>query len=279
MAPEPLIRNVSDTARWVAVYRARESARPDALFHDPFAERLAGERGHAIAATVPRQARSGWPMVTRTKLIDDLVVRSIAEGCGRVLSLAAGFDTRPYRMALPGSLEWVEADLPALIDEKESLLEGEEPRCHLRRERVDLADAAARDDFLRRATEGARDVLVITEGLLPYLADDDVRALGRALAAREEIRWWILDVMSPAIARMMERGMQLGSAPMRFAPKEGVAFIEALGWKAADIRSMLSEAIRYRRAPMFLWPLGWLPGPDPRKVGSARWSAVVRYER
>jgi methyltransferase (TIGR00027 family) len=279
MASEPLIRNVSDTARWVAVYRAQESSRPDALFHDPFAERLAGERGRAIAATVPPQARSGWPMVTRTKVIDDLVVRSIADGCERVLCLAAGFDTRPYRMALPESLEWVEADLPAIIDEKESLLEGEEPRCRLRRERVDLADASARDGFLRRATEGARDVLVITEGLLPYLADDDVRALGRALHARGEIRWWILDLMAPAIARMLERGMQLGSAPMRFAPAEGVAFVEALGWRARDIRSMLHEAVRYRRAPMFLWPFGWLPAPDPRRVGRTRWSAVVRYER
>ena len=37
----PLVSNVSDTARWVAVYRAWESARPDALFIDPFAERLA----------------------------------------------------------------------------------------------------------------------------------------------------------------------------------------------------------------------------------------------
>ena len=52
------ISNVSDTARWVAVYRARESARPDALFHDPYAELLAGERGRAIAAFMPRQARS-----------------------------------------------------------------------------------------------------------------------------------------------------------------------------------------------------------------------------
>ena len=44
---EPLVSNVSVTARWVAVYRAWESARPDALFSDPFADRLAGERGRA----------------------------------------------------------------------------------------------------------------------------------------------------------------------------------------------------------------------------------------
>jgi O-methyltransferase involved in polyketide biosynthesis len=40
---QPLVSNVSDTARWVAVYRAWESARPDALFRDAFAERFAGD--------------------------------------------------------------------------------------------------------------------------------------------------------------------------------------------------------------------------------------------
>jgi O-methyltransferase involved in polyketide biosynthesis len=78
---EALIANVSDTARWVAVYRARETTRPDALFKDPFADRLAGERGLAIAAAAPRQTRNGWPWVVRTRLIDDLIQTSIKEGC------------------------------------------------------------------------------------------------------------------------------------------------------------------------------------------------------
>jgi O-methyltransferase involved in polyketide biosynthesis len=50
MPADPLVSNVSDTARWVAAYRAMESARPDALFRDPYADRLAGARGHAIGA-------------------------------------------------------------------------------------------------------------------------------------------------------------------------------------------------------------------------------------
>jgi len=54
---EPLVSHVSDTARWVAVYRAWESQRPDALFSDPFAERLAGARGQAMAKLMPRNSR------------------------------------------------------------------------------------------------------------------------------------------------------------------------------------------------------------------------------
>jgi O-methyltransferase involved in polyketide biosynthesis len=73
--------DVSDTARWVAVYRALESERPDALFHDPFAARLAGDLGHRMAAEMPAQLRrNAWPMVVRTRVIGDLIDTSIAEG-------------------------------------------------------------------------------------------------------------------------------------------------------------------------------------------------------
>jgi methyltransferase (TIGR00027 family) len=278
--PEPLISNVSDTARWVAVYRAWESARPDALFCDPLAERLAGERGRAIAATAPRQARSGWPMITRTKLFDDLIAASLAEGCDRVLNLAAGFDTRPYRLDPPPQLQWIEADLPAMIEEKERLLAGEKPRCRLSRERVDLSDAAAREAFLSKATAGAKQALVISEGLLAYFDDEQVRALGRHLA-RPPVRWWLLDVAAPAILKMMVKGMgdRLRNAPMKFAPPDGVAFFEALGWKARDIRSIFRSAVEFRRVPAFLRLFSFFPEPDPRKPGNARWSAVVRLER
>src|SRR5437899_1025576 len=109
------ITHVSDTARWTALHRATESARADALFRDPLAERLAGEHGRAIVAKVPRTTRNGWWLVARTKIIDDAIARAITDGCDRVLNLAAGLDTRPYRLKLPSELRWIEADLAPLL--------------------------------------------------------------------------------------------------------------------------------------------------------------------
>lgn len=86
------------------MHRATESARPDALFNDFLAERLAGEQGQAIVARVPRSTRNGWWLVARTKIIDDAILQAIADGCDRVLNLAAGLDTRPYRLPLPAEL-------------------------------------------------------------------------------------------------------------------------------------------------------------------------------
>jgi methyltransferase (TIGR00027 family) len=275
------ISNVSDTARWVAVYRARESARPDALFHDPYAQLLAGERGQAIAAFMPRQARSGWPLIARTKLIDDLILATIDQGCDCVVNLAAGFDTRPYRLEVSSSLRWIEADLPALTEEKERLLKGVQPRCQLRRVKVDLADSSARVAMLKETVGASANVLVITEGLLLYLEEAQVRSLAMDVGAQAGIRWWILDLASPALLEMMEKSMgpQLANAPMKFGPANGVAFFEELGWRATHIQSVMRAASRFRRLPWTLKLFAILPEPNPRKPGRAPWSAVVQLGR
>ncbi len=277
--PEPLISNVSDTARWMAAYRAAESARRDALFNDPLAERLAGERGRAIAAAAPRLTRNGWWWVTRTKLIDDLVAQSVQHGCDRVLNLAAGFDTRPYRLDLPAGTEWIEADLPEIINEKQRLLTGETARCRLSRVAVDLADTPSRSAFLADATSGAPDALVITEGLLLYLTAQQVRALADDLH-RTEIAGWITDLIAPAdVRRMMRQMPSLDNAPMKFEPTEGVAFFERLGWTVGAIHSILKQARRWKRLPTVLRPVAYLPEPNPRKLAHAPWSGIVRLER
>src|SRR5207302_6602221 len=137
---EPSLRNISDTALWVAIYRARETERPDALFRDLFARKLAGARGEQIAQEMQLGQRYEWPYVTRTLRFDQIIGEQVKQGADLVINLAAGLDTRPYRMDLPESLKWVEVDLPAMIDYKEEILAGEKPRCALECVRLDLAD-------------------------------------------------------------------------------------------------------------------------------------------
>jgi methyltransferase (TIGR00027 family) len=280
MTESPL-SNVSDTARWVAVYRAWENARPDALFRDPYAQVLAGERGRAISALMPLAARNGWPIIARTKLIDDLVQRALADGCDRVVNLAAGFDTRPYRLDLPESLIWIEADLPALIEEKERVLADAKPRCALRRIQVDLTIAQARRAALRDALGESQRALVIAEGLLLYLSETEVRDLALDIHGASGVRSWIFDLASPAILGMMrkEMGTHLEKAPLKFAPTDGVAYFESLGWQVAAAQSILHAAGRLRRLPWLLSLVARLPEPNPRKLKHARWSGVVQLNR
>jgi methyltransferase (TIGR00027 family) len=209
------------------------------------------------------------------------VLRSVGEGCDRVLNLAAGFDTRPYRLALPASLSWIEVDLPEIIAEKERVLADEKPACRVVLEGIDLADADARAAFLARAAGPALRVLVITEGLLVYLEEQVVRRFARDLATRAPVFWWLLDILSPSLVRKMrdEMNMHFANAPLRFAPANGIAFFETLGWRTRDLHSIFRAAVGYRRAPWYMRPFALFPDPDPRNPGTARWTAVARLER
>jgi methyltransferase (TIGR00027 family) len=257
-----------------------ESARPDALFHDHLADRLAGERGRAIVAAAPRALRNGWWLVARTKVIDDVIIEAIADGCDKVLNLAAGLDTRPYRLDLPPEFAWVEADLPDLLAEKEQALADQTPRCRLTRHAVDLADPAARDAFLDEELAGVAKALVLTEGLLMYLEASDVEALSSAFK-RPEVAWWMFDFSSPGLQKRMNkqtRGM-MASAPFKFAPADGLAYFEHLGWRALEVESVFKVAHKYDRLPRWMRFLAWLPQPDPRKPGNQTWSGVVRLSQ
>src|SRR5437764_5241038 len=137
------LANSSDTARWVAMYRVMESERKDAIFRDPFARRLAGARGEEILAAMPKGRSFAWPMIVRTSLFDEIILR-LAGQIDTVLNLAAGLDARPYRLALPPSLRWIDVDLPAMIDYKRELLAHETPKCNVEFVALDLVDRAAR---------------------------------------------------------------------------------------------------------------------------------------
>src|SRR2546428_13774695 len=96
------ITSVSDTAKWVAMYRAIESERPDALFRDPYARRLAGPAGERILASMPQGRRWAWPMIGGTAGRDETAMRLVPQqGVDTVFNLAAGLDARAYGLPLP----------------------------------------------------------------------------------------------------------------------------------------------------------------------------------
>src|ERR1700737_555882 len=181
---DPTFRNISHTALWAAVYRAGETERRKPLFRDPFARRLAGTRGPEIAGKLRKQERNAWAWVIRTFLFDNFINEAIAGGADTIINLAAGLDARPYRMNLPPTLKWVEVDLPPLLAYKEEILRADKPSCRLERIPADLADRAARRKLLERLDSSAKNALVITEGLLIYLAQEDARAFADDLAER-----------------------------------------------------------------------------------------------
>jgi methyltransferase (TIGR00027 family) len=267
------------------MYRAMESERPDALFRDPYARRLAGPAGEQILASLPQGRKWAWPMIVRTAVMDEIVMRLVQEeGIDTVLNLAAGLDARPYRLDLPADLHWIDVDLEGILSYKEAALAGERSRCRVEFVRADLTDQAARRSLFQRVGAQAKRALVIAEGLLVYLKPDDVAALAKDVSAQPAFRWWMIDLGSPALRQFLSRtwGNQLraGNAPMLFFPEEGTAFFAPAGWDEAEYRPIFDEALRLRRAPRlaWVWRLLALFASKKRREQFKRFSGIVLLE-
>jgi len=257
MQDEGQIHDVSDTAIWVAYYRAQETERPDAIFQDPLARLLIGDRGEKIARRFGVTGRyTAWTLVTRTVIIDDYITAAIAGGVDAVLNLGAGLDTRPYRMNLPVSFMWAEADFPHMIEYKNRMLEAHTPHCRLQRIGVDLADRAARRKFLAEVAPEAKNVLVLTEGVIPYLTEQQVAELAEDLRAQPRLRGWITEYFSPRVYRYLRtaaRTRVMARAPFQFFPADWLGFFAQHGWVQKEIHYGSEVARRFGRKPPIPW--------------------------
>src|SRR5579884_748663 len=246
---QPAIEHVSDTALLVAACRARETERSDGFVRDPFAERLAGERGMAIAKSFPSIAWMEFGIGIRCVFMDELLRLALADGVDTVLNLGAGLDSRPWRMDLPRDLRWIEVDFPDMLRYKAAALGDAEPRCRLERISADLNNASERAHILQQASGGK--ALLITEGLLMYLPGATVESLADE-ARSHGFAHWLLDISSPALMRQAH-GQLLDS--INSVRNEGhleveqvAAATEKHGWTEAQRRTYITDGTRLAEA-------------------------------
>ncbi|MFC1403906.1 MULTISPECIES: SAM-dependent methyltransferase [Streptacidiphilus] len=186
MGNQLLPDGVQRTAVGVARVRAAESRREDRLFADPYAKAFVraatGARSQAEHAA-PRERSAGGAalaarIVLRTRFFDDYLLRATAAGCRQVVLLAAGLDTRAFRLTWPEGTRVFELDLPPVVAFKERVLreEGAVPTC----ERSVLT-ADLREDWGAALREAGFDPAARTawlvEGLLVYLETDQATSL------------------------------------------------------------------------------------------------------
>jgi methyltransferase (TIGR00027 family) len=244
------IAHIADTARWMAYVRAVESDRPDALFRDPYSRQLAGDLGESIARDIGHIDLIANAIATRTAVLDRLILQMVArDQVDLVLNIGCGLDTRPWRLELPGSLRWVDVDLPALLDHKAQILPMHHARCRYEALAADFLDRQQRAGVLAQFPT-ARSVLTVTEGLLVYLSPAQVVALARDLGAHPGCQWWLTDLMGLRALQMLRQAWasKLASSEFRFAPADSVEFFRRLGWREHSFHSAQEEARRLNRS-------------------------------
>ncbi len=180
-----IVTGVGITALGVAGGRAIETSRPDGLITDPYAD-LFVEAAQAPAPIPTRLDESSDPVWgslsdyvgVRSLFFDRYLTEATRSGASQVVLMAAGLDTRAYRLQWPSSCRLFEVDQPAVLSFKDAVLDAEDahPSCARTPVGADL-----REDWPRALRDAGfdptRPTAWLLEGLLPYLPPEAERAL------------------------------------------------------------------------------------------------------
>jgi len=162
-------------------------------------------------------------------------MQEIDRGVNMVLNLAAGLDSRPYRLPPPSTLKWLEVDLSDVIEYKRRVLADELPNCALTRVSLDLLNVDDRRALFGSLQSDAETVLIVSEGYFIYLSDVEVGSLARDLAGPTNFQRLVVDLASPTLLRVLQRriGSRLTSPRevLKFGPEQGPSFFVPHGWR------------------------------------------------
>jgi methyltransferase (TIGR00027 family) len=237
------------SAELIAGVRARESG---GLFEDPFAARIAGEHGIALAARFcDRSPQLGGMVAARTRHLDEQILKFVHNGGRDLVLLGAGYDLRPFRLDLPDGMCVYEVDFPTVLTDRQRRLTelGITDPPNMRRipVSIDLRTtplAVALGDI----AGGTDPIFVAWEGMSMYFEEAEVRAILDGIAPvlkNNRSRLWFDCVderairtpeIFPEVAAFMN-GMQLLGEPFVFGTSSVEAFMKSNDYRCLEVVS------------------------------------------
>ncbi|MFJ2937533.1 class I SAM-dependent methyltransferase [Streptomyces sp. NPDC087219] len=247
---------VSRTAQWTAAARALETEREDRLFADPYARTVADQIGFEL---LERYAGGGTVpfLAIRTTYLDRAIVRAVEErGIRQVVLLAAGMDTRFFRLPWPDGVTVYELDRPALLEAKAEML-AKEPK-PAGRDRITVPVDLTQDwtgPLKEAGWKSEEPVLWVVEGLLFFLPEQAVRTLMSTLSAHAAPGSVLLgDVISQAalenpLARGFMKALEEDGNPWLFGTEEPETLLADCGWTVREVRQPGEDGADFGRWP------------------------------
>jgi methyltransferase (TIGR00027 family) len=259
---------IARTARWTAAVRAHESTRTDRLFEDPWATQLAGVDGQAWWQGLSPQQRDGAAIFQpiRTRFFDELLERATSQDQIRqVILLAAGLDTRAFRLPWPEGTHLFELDQPSVLAAKASVLgeAGAQPTCERTPVGVDLLAPSWQDQLSAAGYVLEERGVWLLEGFLVYLEEveamhvlDQVSALA---VPGSQLGFDVLNqaMLTAAWRRDSQDEMRRLGVLQRSAMDEPEIVLSQRGWRATVVQPG-EEMANYGR-----WPFPIPPRSQP----------------
>lgn len=172
-----IVSSVGYTALVVTAWRALHAAHPQPLAHDdyagPFVRASADPR---LIGLLDHPATSGNSTVfprlygVQTRFFDEFFESAARRGIRQAVIVAAGLDSRAYRLDWPADAAVFEVDQPKVLEFKTRVLAEQHarPGCARREIPADLRDGWA-TPLQTAGFDPAEPAAWILEGLLPYL--------------------------------------------------------------------------------------------------------------
>jgi methyltransferase (TIGR00027 family) len=231
--------SIAKTSLLTAAMRAVETNRSESegrLFTDPYAELLAGDEGKTLLVKAIAAAGEQPAIAIRTYFMDQKIINAAKGGVRQIVMLAAGMDTRAYRLTLPKGTRIFEFDRQEVLDYKKEKLKNVQPLCEVSSIAVDLRNDW-QDKLIHAGFKKKEQTLWLVEGLLMYLEESQVNALIErinTLASTSDIM--LFDILSRTLLEVPHMKAQLQflesmGAPWRFGTNEPEKFMQNFNWK------------------------------------------------
>jgi methyltransferase (TIGR00027 family) len=265
-----IVSSVGYTALLVAGWRAVHALSPQPLVRDEYAKVfIAASQDPYLAGALANPGTSddetAFPRLygVQTRFFDDFFAAAAEAGIRQAVIVAAGLDSRAYRLEWPGGTRVFEIDLPKVLEFKARVLgeHGALPRAS----RVEVA-ADLRTDWARTLEAAGFDTespsAWSVEGILPYLTDDaqstlftrisglsapGSRIATGALGSRlDHDQLEALETNHPGVN--MSGNVDFSS--LTYEPKGDPAeWLAAHGWSVAPVRTTLDLQAGYGMTP------------------------------
>ena len=236
---------IAKTSLLTAAMRAVETKRSDSqgrLFTDPYAELLAGDEGMDILKKAIAASGDQPAIAVRTYFMDQKIIGALKNGIRQIVMLAAGMDTRAFRLSFPAGSKVFELDRKEVLEYKQKKLSHIQPQCTRLELAVDLT-GDWQGKLLQAGFNRSEPTLWMVEGLIMYLKEPQVEALFEKIskmASPGDIM--LFDILSRTLLESPFMKSQLQflesmGASWYFGSDEPEKFMEKFKWNAVVLQT------------------------------------------
>ncbi len=265
---------ISNTAYYCCGVRMLDAEYSRSICNDRFAKRFMDKRGMQIFEPFKNETLPNLGSVVRCRMIDDAIRQQLTEKPDSlIISIGAGFDTRPYRI---DSGVWIEVDEPQIITYKNDKLPIAECKNKLTRISIDFSKDTLHEKLADYCCDQTNFIIVI-EGVFMYLENNAIETTVKQLTTVFPRHTLLCDLMAKKTFEQFSQSVhkKLAKAGGNFTerPDDPTAVLIEYGYKELSRKSMFERANELG----FLWNRLHIPSPIAKLLYKTIYKNIKGY--